>query len=167
MGGTGQVGDPGVTAQLLLAPTLWEQGGTFFSCRFLSPLPLSFSEARIWLKNVLWLFMDGSHGGALPSRDLGLRRVPTWVFCMAQVGWVPDPPTFYFPAESIAACLEDCVTRPFIPSSLQHFGSGVPKFGDGTAPGTALFAPRIQQQRLGPDFFPKCLALTPRSWVCE
>lgn len=51
VGGTGQVGDPGVTAQLLLAPTLWERGGTFFSCRFLSPLPLSFSEARIWLKN--------------------------------------------------------------------------------------------------------------------
>lgn len=51
MGGTGQVGDPRVTAQLLLAPTLWERGGTFFSCRFLSPLPLSFSEARIWLKN--------------------------------------------------------------------------------------------------------------------
>lgn len=193
MGGTGQVGDPGVTALLLLAPTLWEQG-IFFSCRFSgdSPLPLSFSEARTWLENILWLFSafpspawclccrttccipacvgcgwDGTRSGALPSRDLGLRHARTWVCCMAQMGWVPDTPTFYFPAESIATCLEDpCfpTLRPAPFTAAFQFRGG--KVADGTIPCMALFAPCIQQC-LGPDFFSKTFGSHLRSWVCE
>lgn len=137
MGGAGQVGDPGVTAQLRLAPTLWERGGgvdlfqpqVFFTSPFILFRGQDLARKRFMVifcfPRSAWCLCciptcvgcgwDGRRGGALPSRDLGLQRVPTRVCCMAQVGWLPDPPTFYFPAVSIATCLEDHVSRPFFP----------------------------------------------------